>query len=45
LWQAIELLQAENKNYLSVKDASGEIKHAGYNSIFTGLETLKATKP
>jgi osmoprotectant transport system ATP-binding protein len=41
LWQAIELLQAENKNYLSVKDASGEIKHAGYNSIFTGLETLK----
>jgi osmoprotectant transport system ATP-binding protein len=41
LWQAIELLQAENKNYLSVKNASGEIKHAGYNSIFTGLETLK----
>jgi hypothetical protein len=41
LWQAIELLQAENKSYLSVKNASGEIKHAGYNSIFTGLETLK----
>ena len=42
LWEAIELLQAKNKKMISVKDAeSGEIKYAGYNSLFTGLEALK----
>lgn len=42
LWEAIELMQAKNKNLISVKDAeSGEIKYAGYNSLFTGLEALK----
>ncbi|HSN09531.1 MAG TPA: ATP-binding cassette domain-containing protein [Hanamia sp.] len=42
LWEAIELLQAKNKKMFSVKDVeSGEIKYAGYNSLFTGLEALK----
>lgn len=41
LWEAIELLQSKNKNFLSVKNSLGEIKHAGYNSLFTGLEALK----
>jgi len=42
LWEAIELLQFENKNFLQVKDTiSGEIKSVGYNSLFTGLEALK----
>ena len=42
LWEAIELLQAKNKNMFSVKDPeSGEIKYVGYNSLFTSLEALK----
>lgn len=41
LWEAIGLLQSKNKNFLSVKNSLGEIKHAGYNSLFTGLEALK----
>jgi osmoprotectant transport system ATP-binding protein len=41
LWEALELLQSQNKNFLSVKNSSGEIKLAGYNSLFTGLEALK----
>lgn len=41
LWEAIELLQTKNQNYISIKNAEGEIKHAGYNSLFTGLEALK----
>lgn len=45
LWEAIELLQNNHRNFLSIKNTSGEIKHAGYNSLFIGLEALKATKP
>ena len=42
LWEAIEFLQFENKNLLQVKNTiSGEIKFAGYNSLFTGLDALK----
>jgi osmoprotectant transport system ATP-binding protein len=42
LWEAIEIMQAKNKNIISVKNSfSGEIKYAGYNSLFTGLEALK----
>lgn len=42
LWEAIEVLQLENKNFLGVKDsASGEIRYVSYNSLFTGLEALK----
>ncbi|MEO8820002.1 MAG: ATP-binding cassette domain-containing protein [Ginsengibacter sp.] len=41
LWEAIELLQTKKQNYISIKNAEGEIKHAGYNSLFTGLEALK----
>ena len=41
LWEAIELLQSTNKRFLSIKNTAGEIKHAGYNSLFTGLEALK----
>lgn len=45
LWEAIELLQNNHRTFLSIKNTSGEIKHAGYNSLFIGLEALKATKP
>ncbi|MEO8822542.1 MAG: ATP-binding cassette domain-containing protein [Ginsengibacter sp.] len=41
LWEAIELLQTKNQNYISIKNNSGEIKRASYNSLFTGLEALK----
>ena len=42
LWETIQLLQAKNINRIAVKDASsGEIKYAGYNSLFTALEALK----
>ena len=41
LWEAIELLQTTNKDVLSIKNDLGEIKHAGYNALFSGLETLK----
>jgi len=42
LWEAIEFLQLQNKNWLQVKDpVSGEIKNVGYNSLFNGLEALK----
>jgi osmoprotectant transport system ATP-binding protein len=42
LWEAIGLLQAKNENFISIKNSSsGEIKYAGYNSLFTGLEALK----
>lgn len=42
LWEAIEVLQLENINFLGVKDsASGEIRYVSYNSLFTGLEALK----
>ena len=41
LWKAIELLQTKDKSFLTIKNAEGEIKHAGYNSLFTGLEALK----
>lgn len=45
LWEAIEFLQNNHRTFLSIKNTSGEIKHAGYNSLFIGLEALKATKP
>lgn len=41
LWEAIQLLQSKNQTYLSIKNSSGEIKYASYNSLFTGLEALK----
>jgi hypothetical protein len=42
LWEAIEFLQLQDKNLLQVKNGdTGEIKHFGYNSLFTGLEALK----
>lgn len=41
LWEAVELLQTTNKNCLSIKNSSGEIKSVSYNSLFTGLEALK----
>src|SRR5665213_849706 len=41
LWEAIELLQNNHQDFISIKNTSGEIKHAGYNSLFTGLEALK----
>lgn len=41
LWQAIELLQTKKQSFLTVTNSSGEIRYAGYNSLFTGLEALK----
>ncbi len=41
LWEAIELLQNNHQDFISIKNTSGEIKNAGYNSLFTGLEALK----
>ena len=41
LWDALELLQSEKQKYLSIKNAAGEIRHAGYDSLFTGLEAIK----
>ena len=41
LWEAIELLQTTNKDFLLIKSSSGEIKNVSYNSLFTGLEALK----
>ncbi len=42
LWEALELLNNKKDNFLSVKDSSsGEIRLAGYDSLFAGLETLK----
>ncbi|HUZ61127.1 MAG TPA: ATP-binding cassette domain-containing protein [Hanamia sp.] len=42
LWEALELLNHKRNNLLSVKNSSsGEIKLAGYNSLFIGLEALK----
>ncbi len=39
--EAIELLQNKNKNFIAIKNAAGEIKYAGYSSLFTGLGALK----
>lgn len=41
LWEAIELLQTGNENFLSIKNSLGEIKNISYDSLFTGLEALK----
>ncbi|MEO6819748.1 MAG: ATP-binding cassette domain-containing protein [Ginsengibacter sp.] len=41
LWDAIELLQRENKKLLTIKNAAGEIKSVGYDALFTGLDALK----
>ena len=42
LWDAIVELKLQKNKFLSVKNsASGKIKFAGYDSLFTGLEVLK----
>ncbi|MEO6838169.1 MAG: ABC transporter ATP-binding protein, partial [Ginsengibacter sp.] len=42
LWEAIDKLKQQKNKFLSVKNSSsGEIKFAGYDSIFTSLEALK----
>jgi len=41
LWDALELLQSEKQKYLSIKNAAGEIRHVGYDSLFKGLEAIK----
>lgn len=42
LWEAIDELKHQKNKFLSVRNSSsGEIKFAGYDSIFTSLEVLK----
>lgn len=42
LWEAIGLLNLQKNKVISVKKiSSGEIRHAGYNSLFTALDALK----
>lgn len=42
LWEAIECLNLQKGGLLSIKNSvSGEIKYAGYDSLFTALEVLK----
>lgn len=44
LWQAMELMQHANQKVISVKNDLGEVKYAGYHSLFTGLQALKQEK-
>ncbi len=42
LWDALDLLNLQKNNLLLVKNSSsGEVKYAGYNSLFTALDALK----
>jgi osmoprotectant transport system ATP-binding protein len=42
LWEAIDVLKLHNYKFLSVRNSSsGEIRFAGYDSLFTGLDALK----
>lgn len=42
LWEAIDELKLQKNKFISVKNSSsGEIRFAGYDSLFTGLDALK----
>lgn len=42
LWEAIDELKFQKNKFLQIRNSSsGEIKFAGYDSLFTGLEALK----
>ncbi|HEY5464164.1 MAG TPA: ATP-binding cassette domain-containing protein [Hanamia sp.] len=42
LWEAIDELKLQKNKFISIKNSSsGEIRFAGYDSLFTGLEALK----
>ena len=42
LWEALDLLNLQKNNLLLVKNSiSGEVRYAGYNSLFTALDALK----
>ena len=42
LWEALDLLNLQKNKVLSVrKSASGEVRYAGYHSLFTALHALK----
>jgi len=42
LWEAIDELKLQKNKFISVKNSSsGEIRFAGYDSLFTSLEALK----
>jgi hypothetical protein len=42
LWEALEKLNFQKSKMLLIKNAAlGEVRFAGYDSLFTGLEALK----
>ena len=41
LWEALEILNIKKGKALLIKDSSGEVRVADYDSLFTGLEALK----
>ncbi|CAN5316132.1 ABC transporter ATP-binding protein [soil metagenome] len=41
IWDALDVLSNQNSGDLEVTNSLGEIRHAGYNSLFTALSALK----
>lgn len=45
IWEALDILSNENPNGVAVKNsATGEVRHAGYDSLFTALGALKQSR-
>nr|MDQ6889885.1 ATP-binding cassette domain-containing protein [Bacteroidota bacterium] len=45
LWETLDILSARNNTEITVRSSStGEVRRAGYNSLFTALSALKENK-
>ncbi len=45
IWEALDILSAQKNKSVAVKNSvTGEVKHAGYNSLFTALGALKESR-